>query len=362
MTPPYRDAVADGWRLLAPSGRLADPAVLLQFAVEHRGQGTLVARGEVGFDVPDFAHAWNDGRDVGVIEDEAESHFGHRRSGGNQRLEGVGTRHARAEIFRNEVGAAPVVGGPGSLERKGSGEGAFVERYAGDDGDILRAAGGEELVFGVLVEDVVDDLHGVDEAGFDGADAVAGLPAVHADADSADFAAGPKLLDGANGTLFIEPAVFPGVVLDEVEGSDADVRKTLFNVLKNVFGRVRDIQPELAARRPLAVFGRDLARHVELFVRMGSEGFAEQLFAVPVAVGPGGVEEIAAKSDGTVEGTEGLGIVGAGPAGHTPHAVADFADLPVGAAESAVAQGTSFRGHQANTPPPMASKYGRGLA
>ena len=43
-------------------------------------------------------------------------------------------------------------------------EAAFVERHSRDDSDLLLAAGGEELVFRVLIEDVVDDLDRIDQA------------------------------------------------------------------------------------------------------------------------------------------------------------------------------------------------------
>ena len=51
---------------------------------------------------------------------------------------------------------------------------------------------------------------------------------------------------------------------------------------------------------------------------------AEQPLAVPAAVGPRGVEEVAAARDGVVEGLVRLPVVGPGPASHAPHAVADL--------------------------------------
>src|SRR5262249_38246398 len=72
--------------------------------------------------------------------------------------------------------------------------------------------------------------------------------------------------------------------------------------------------------------------------RIGAKGLAEELFAVAVTVSPGCVKKIAAEIDGPREGGERFGVVGTGPAGHTPHAIADFADLPIGTAEGAVMQ------------------------
>src|ERR1700674_70432 len=76
--------------LLAPFGGGAFPAVLAQLRVERRRQGALVAGGEIGFDVAEFAHAGNDGADVGIVEDEAQGHFRHGHSGGDERFEGIG--------------------------------------------------------------------------------------------------------------------------------------------------------------------------------------------------------------------------------------------------------------------------------
>ena len=54
----------------------------------------------------------------------------------------------------------------------------------------MLAAGREQLVLRVLVEDVVDHLHGVDQPAAHGLDAVPRLPAVDADADGAGSAPG----------------------------------------------------------------------------------------------------------------------------------------------------------------------------
>src|SRR3954467_13154424 len=46
-----------------------------------------------------------------------------------------------------------------------SGEAAFIEGHARDHADVMRAAVREQFIFGRLIEDVVDDLHCVDQAG-----------------------------------------------------------------------------------------------------------------------------------------------------------------------------------------------------
>jgi len=51
----------------------ADPAVLRSSGVELCGKGPFVAGGEIGLDVFDFAHAGNDGADVGIVQDKAKA-------------------------------------------------------------------------------------------------------------------------------------------------------------------------------------------------------------------------------------------------------------------------------------------------
>src|SRR6266478_1183045 len=330
---------------LGPPGGSAVPAVFAQLRAEWRGQGALVAGGEIGFDVAELAHAGNDGADVGVVEDEAQGHFRHGRSGGDKRFEGVGASDAGFEIFRNEVGAAPILRGPFAVERERAGEGAFVERDASDDGDVFFAASGEKLVFGILIENVVDDLDGVDEAGAHGANSVGRFPAVKAEAEGANFSAAAKFFRGARDSFVLEPAVLPGVQLYEIKRFAADIFEALVHVLEDVVRRIGIVERIFRARGPAEIFGRDFCGDVKFFVRpagggiisIGAEDFSEKLLAVAVAVGPRGVKEIAAEIDGALKGRERFGVVGTGPTGHTPHAVANFADIPSGAAELAVA-------------------------
>jgi hypothetical protein len=85
------------------------------------------------------------------------------------------------------------------------------------------AAGGKQLVLGSLVEDVVDHLHGVDQAGAQRAQAVLRLPAIDADAHGATSLSLFSDRHGALPALVVGPRVVPGVELQEIERVDADV-------------------------------------------------------------------------------------------------------------------------------------------
>ena len=85
-------------------------------------------------------------------------------AGGHSCSQNIGNARLKRRVGRHEVGVAPVAFWPGAVERESSCERTFIKRNAGDDGDIFFSAGGEKFVLGILVEDVVDDLDGVEPA------------------------------------------------------------------------------------------------------------------------------------------------------------------------------------------------------
>src|SRR5256885_2525010 len=232
--------------LLAPAGGAPDPAVGAELCVEVGGKGAFVTGGKIRFDVSNFAHAGNDRADVRVIQNEAESHFRHRGTGRHKRFERIGVFDTGLEIFRNEISAAPIALGPFGIERERSGERTFMEWNARDDGNIFFAASGEEFVFRILVEDVVDDLNGVNQARANCANAIFRLPAVLADADSANFSGAAKHFDGPLRAWVVEPAVFPRVILNEVESFAAETFEAFVDVFQHVFGRVAVVERKVA--------------------------------------------------------------------------------------------------------------------
>ena len=168
----------------------AVPAVMAEPAEQIGAERAAIAGGEVGFDVAGFAHAGDGGGDIGIGENETEGQFRKSEAVAKERFEGVNAMQGVAQVFAGEIIVTPVARGPLAHCCEGAGKRAFIERDAGDDGDISFAAGGEKLVFGILVEDIVNDLDGIHESGANGFDAVPRLPAVEADAGGADFAAG----------------------------------------------------------------------------------------------------------------------------------------------------------------------------
>src|SRR6266481_3833172 len=307
--------------------------------VEGGGEGAIRTGGDIGFDVAAFAHAGNDGADVGIAEDEAQCHLRHGVARGNERPQRFGAGHAALQILRDKIRVAPIAFWPRAVNGQRTGECAFIEWNAGYHGDVFRAADGEERVFGILVKNVVDDLDGIGDAFKHGANAVVRLPAIDADADSFRFPGRSQLFHGARQAFVSEPAVFPSVKLDEVELFDAEIGEAFVDVRFDVVGRIAIVEGEFAAAGPLKILGRNFRGDIKPFSGVGAENFSEDLFAAAVAVGPCGVEEIAAEIDGALQSVKRFGVVGAGPAGESPHAITNFTDVPSGAAELAIVHG-----------------------
>jgi len=67
-----------------------------------------------------------------------------------------------------------------------------------------------------------------------------------------------------------------------------------------VVRRIAIVKREIAAAGPLKILGRNFRGDVEFLGGVGAQDFSEDLLAVAFAVGPSGVEEIAAEIDGSL--------------------------------------------------------------
>ncbi len=154
----------------------------------------------------------------------------------------------------------------------------------------------KEFVFGILIEDVVDDLHRVDDSRGQGTQHVGGLPPVDADADRAHQSFFLQLRRRTLPPVVVGPRVAPDVKLLKIDRRDADVCEALLGVLADVVRRIDVIERVLGPCRPSSILRRDLRCRVQTFSRMSRQQFAEQLLAVSIAVRPRGVEEVAAQA------------------------------------------------------------------
>lgn len=175
-----------------------DVALIVEIALPamaaEDGEDGGVERAEIGdahaaFDGFDAAHAGDDGGDGGMGDAEAEGDFGELAGdGGEIGAEGGDAFDDLLLAIAAKIFGAEFGGIEDGVFGDGSGEAAFVEGDAGEDADVEIAAEGEEIFLRALIEYVVDDLHGVDEAGADDAEGGIGLVVVDGDAGGVDFA------------------------------------------------------------------------------------------------------------------------------------------------------------------------------
>jgi len=134
---------------------------------------------------------------------------------------------------------------------------AFIQRHACQNSYALLLAKREEPLLRARVEDVVDHLHGIDEAGLDGGDAVFRFPAIDADAEEADEAFGLQALGDFEEMFIVGPAIFPDVELKNVNRIGAELFEDFAGVFEDVFGGEDILIFGAGLGRPVAVFRRN---------------------------------------------------------------------------------------------------------
>src|SRR6185437_795407 len=101
-------------------------------------------------------------------------------------LQNVGALHTRNQVIGNEVNIAPIPFGPGTFLGERAGKRSFIEWHSRDYRRVCLLTCRKQLVFRILIEDVVDHLDGIDLAGSDSAQTVPRLPTVQTNSDCFD--------------------------------------------------------------------------------------------------------------------------------------------------------------------------------
>src|SRR5205823_6516445 len=92
----------------------------------------------------------------------------------------------RVQVFFDKVSVAPIAFGPAAFFGQRSRQRAFVERYPRDDRYVHLCARGEQFIFRILVEDVVDHLNRINLSAFHCAHTVPWFPTIQTNADRTD--------------------------------------------------------------------------------------------------------------------------------------------------------------------------------
>ena len=124
--------------------------------------------------------------------------------------------------------------------------------------------------------------------------------------------------------------------LQQIDRVHAQFLADQVGILENVVRGKHVVIFVFRERGPLVIGGRDFRRGVQPLRGVARHGFAEQAVALAFAISPRGVEKVAARVDGELQGIERLLVVGAAPAAHAPQSIGDVADFESGSAELAI--------------------------
>src|SRR5262249_39789459 len=137
-----------------------------------------------------------------------------------------------AEVFVPEVAL-----GEDGVGRDRTREAALVEGDAGEDAEAVGLAGREQLVRRARVEDVVEDLHRVEDPGRGRAQGRGRVVLADRDPDEARLARALQAEERVLPAVLVEELVLPDVELEKVDRLRAEVPKALLARAHDVVGR-----------------------------------------------------------------------------------------------------------------------------
>src|SRR6266404_2012480 len=223
---------------ITPLRRLPVPAMLREFSQQIVREPPNITGRDIGIDVRELAHAGDNRAHHRVAENEAQSHLRHADADFRRnRLESFGALNTWNQVFRDEVDVAPVAFRPLALFGESAGQRAFVERHSGDHRRVHLDAGREKIILRILIEDVVDHLHRINQAALHCAHAIPGLPPIDADADCFNYSSTAKLVHLFRPAIVFGPGILPHMELDQIETIQAGVLQAAMDILVYVFRR-----------------------------------------------------------------------------------------------------------------------------
>ena len=188
-----------------------------QFRVESDRKRSGLTSGDICLHISNLAHARDDSGDSWIIEDEAKRHLRHGHAVRDQWPERLSVCNAGGQVFRNEIAAAPVACRPSAVKRDTPRKSSFIERDAGDYRDVVRSTSGEKFVFKVLIKNVINDLDTINQPRFDRTHAIAGFPAVQADAKCMNQSLSAQIVHLVYPSVVIHPRVIPRMKLKQIK-------------------------------------------------------------------------------------------------------------------------------------------------
>ena len=252
----------------------------------------------------------------------------------NQRVDVL--RHLLLSVAA-EIKVAEIAFGENCVFVNAAGERPFVQRHAGEDADIVVDAGGKQILLRRLIEDVVDHLHGIDQARLNDAEPRIRFMVIEGHSEGPNLSLPLQIFEGAAPFVATGPLRVPDVKLEQVDDLETQIFQAVFRRANDVVAGKSFFDADSGGRGPPAVLRWNFGGDINLARRFTGHA-TDQFLTVSVAVDERGVDEIHAQFDGAMERGEGLLIGRANPHGaaDTPGAIADFAHFEIGLAQPPV--------------------------
>src|SRR5690242_1570052 len=175
--------------------------------------------------------------------------------------------------------------------RDRSRETALIQRHAREHSNIHALRGGKQVLLRALIEDAVDYLHRVYQAGIDDLQRGIRIVIVDGNTDSAHLPGFLEVLESPPPLVPVDPLGTPDVELLQVDRLQAEVAQALISALENVVVGKYLFDADAAARWPLLVLRRHFGGYEDLLLRVAHYA-ADQLLTMPIAICKRRVDEI----------------------------------------------------------------------
>ena len=202
-----------------------------------------------------FPHPGNGRAHRQMRQDKPQRHLRQRHPGRQDLLQPLHAFDCPGQILRAKISGAPVAFRKARLERHLPAQAAFIERHPRDHADIEFPAKGEQFILRRLIEDVVNDLHHVDQPCSQSPEAIFGLPPIDAQPKELDPSILFQFFDRRSKLRLIGPAVVPNVELQHINAVDAEFLPDQIRIFENMLSG-KDVAVLVLRQCRPAIIGR----------------------------------------------------------------------------------------------------------
>src|SRR5258708_23125186 len=148
-------------RSLSPLRRPPPPPFFSNPLIPRPGQPASIARRHIRFHIRDLAHPRNNRAHILIIQDEPQRHLRQADPAAPHFLQFLDSLNSGLQILRHEIRIPPVARRPLALQRQPPSQRSLIKPPPRNHRPIFLPARRKQLIFRILIENVVNHLHGI---------------------------------------------------------------------------------------------------------------------------------------------------------------------------------------------------------